>query len=101
MSALHGWPLAGLVAAALLLPGTAGAASVKKGYAMCRDQGSLRSLVRASVADDAKAVAGLMKRSCAVIKAAQKVKVLGKTETMARIQIPGRGTWWTVVEAVQ
>ena len=81
---------------------SAQAASLKKGYAMCRDQVALQKLLKASVADDSDTFERLMEKSCIALKGGERARVLVRTKTTAHLSVKGhRGRWWTVVEAVQ
>ena len=87
----------------MVLGGTsAPAASLKKGYAMCRDQVALQKLLKASAAHDSDVFERLMGTSCIALKGGERARVLVRTKTTAHLSVKGhRGRWWTVVEAVR
>lgn len=92
----------------LLLPfGAAAAKSVaagrlKPGYALCRDQASLSSLLKASIAKDEKGFKRIMAKSCRASRGGERVRRLASPSPFLALAIHGRrGTWWTVSEALR
>ncbi len=93
-----------LLAAALSLLTTmpVQAAGLKKGYAVCRTRPALTQLLDASVKNDAKRFARLLKSGCKAVRGTEKVRVTQRSGAMAQIRMAGqRSSWWTVVEALQ
>jgi protein involved in temperature-dependent protein secretion len=68
-----------------LASGAVNAAGLRKGYAMCHDRPSLERLLRASTEQDDDAFAHLMGRSCTLIRGNEKVRILARTPTLARL----------------
>ena len=90
-----------LLAILCLVAGQAEAAGIKKGYAMCRDEGSLRRLLAASKANDGGAFRKLMKGACRTIRGDERIKVITRTTVVVRVMVKGRRSgWWTVIEAL-
>lgn len=91
-----------LATAMSLVAGSASAAGLRKGYAMCRDEHALHRLLAASAANDGKAFRRLMHAGCRPIDGNERVKIATRRQSLARVVVKGRGgSWWTVAEALR